>query len=820
MSRSLIPLAMMLALLAGTLVGAGLVPVPAGHQPPLVLAAALQPATAEGVLHAGQSPCLTPYYLTDCQGSTTESLDSLDVNLSQYVGAYVRVSGDRVQCVAGGTYINVTVVETLPDPCQKQPVEGFLARTDLGCAGSTTGWAILDCDYRLVTAVDFASPDLRPMDFPCGSDNPAGASVYGWVVGEGRPITGTDQCPVVVLDSIELLNPASPCDCPPVENHDVAIRNLRVSPSVPVVGQGTTLYFYAHNEGNFTENWIPVRAYVDGQPLPLRFFIPSLSPGSEVVVLLINWWTPTRAGWHSVSVLVGPVPGETDTPDNAQTINVLVREAPATGTPTASPTPTFTWTPTRTATPTATATATVTRTPTSSQTPTVTRTPSMTPSQTVTLSPSPGATPSQTPTASRTLMVTPTYTLTPTAPRTGTPTPSPTLTGSPTGTHTTIATPSATSSNTPSVTPSLTLTASTTRTPSRTPTSRPPTPRLPHLMHIPLVASGVEIVSLPEELIYDSDSPAPRAWSIFWPGGAAVRFTPPTTPWVLTGLKLRGYYALANGTFTVEVWDGEREELFHGTYRASDFFGPGPISHWTTISLPNIVVNDDFYLAVFPNSETQSPTLWLTFDVTQPAHQRSYMVNMLENVIYEGPYQDRDWMLRALGTHVITTPTPTPTATRPALVLAYDDGTAEYAWSVEENGGAAVRFTPPMVGWRIHAVQVHGFYREGDGVFDLEVWDADRNELFHGAYNYSQFFRLSERGSWVTVPISPVSVAGDFWVAIFPHSMTHERMLMISFDTSGPIYLRSYEVEMTTNAIYAGPHADLNWMIRAVGPAP
>jgi hypothetical protein len=133
--------------------------------------------------------------------------------------------------------------------------------------------------------------------------------------------------------------------------------------------------------------------------------------------------------------------------------------------------------------------------------------------------------------------------------------------------------------------------------------------------------------------------------------------------------------------------------------------------------------------------------------------------------------------------------------------------------------GAAVRFTPPMASWTVWAIQVNGFYSEGDGVFDLEVWDSERNELFHGTYDYSQFFQMGTPG-WATIPIEPVSVSGDFYVAVFPHWVPDEHRLWLSFDVTEPAALRSYDVEMATNVILQGPHPDWDWLIRAIGPAP
>jgi len=63
------------------------------------------------------------------------------------------------------------------------------------------------------------------------------------------------------------------------------------------------------------------------------------------------------------------------------------------------------------------------------------------------------------------------------------------------------------------------------------------------------------------ELYYD-DGEVDFGWSPTHPGGAAVLFTPPATPWILSKIKVSGWYSVSEGTFYVEVWGNNRNDIF------------------------------------------------------------------------------------------------------------------------------------------------------------------------------------------------------------------------------------------------------------------
>lgn len=88
-------------------------------------------------------------------------------------------------------------------------VEGFLADSVQGCAGQTTGWGILDCDYNLIIATEWI-PEFQDIPY-CGE---VGRDlVYAWVRVEGEEVTWPNSCKVIVPDAVTVVNPASPCTC-------------------------------------------------------------------------------------------------------------------------------------------------------------------------------------------------------------------------------------------------------------------------------------------------------------------------------------------------------------------------------------------------------------------------------------------------------------------------------------------------------------------------------------------------------------------------------------------------------------------------------
>ena len=153
------------------------------------------------------------------------------------------------------------------------------------------------------------------------------------------------------------------------------------------------------------------------------------------------------------------------------------------------------------------------------------------------------------------------------------------------------------------------------------------------------------------ELLYD-DGGVECGWaSSSSLHGAAVLFTPPTSPWTLSSIEVQGWYDGDDAPFYVEIWDENCNELFRGTYMYSDYFNTGV--EWPEIDIPDIEVTDDFYVCVFPNDvwlELWIPihALWMFFDNDLPYSGRSYCAFYDTNTLDGGPLT-WDWMIRAVG---------------------------------------------------------------------------------------------------------------------------------------------------------------------------
>jgi len=166
------------------------------------------------------------------------------------------------------------------------------------------------------------------------------------------------------------------------------------------------------------------------------------------------------------------------------------------------------------------------------------------------------------------------------------------------------------------------------------------------------------------ELSYD-DGEADNWWGTGPLGGGGVLFTPPATPWTLSAIMVMAWYDYNDVPFYVEIWDSEQNELFRGTYMYSDYFNPYPTESWAEIDIPNIEVEDDFYVCVFLNDSPYEHMLVLYFDTDPPVSGRSFAVRYDNNAI-DYP-EDWNWMIRATG---YSPPTAVPTMTLWGAVAA------------------------------------------------------------------------------------------------------------------------------------------------------
>ncbi|MBO3754376.1 MAG: hypothetical protein FGF53_05825 [Candidatus Brockarchaeota archaeon] len=173
-----------------------------------------------------------------------------------------------------------------------------------------------------------------------------------------------------------------------------------------------------------------------------------------------------------------------------------------------------------------------------------------------------------------------------------------------------------------------------------------------------LLLSPLKAYASPLEFSYD-DGDFDYAWSDFYPNGAAVRFTPPASPWRITSVV---FYGLAlerggNMIFTLEVRDHGFSLVYTKQYATFQYFQNGTFS-WAKIPLPNVTVNGDFYVCIYPCFSLAATQLWIGVDEDPPISGRSLLVNREEGRIVrvwdEKSGRPRNFMIRAEGIQAVS----------------------------------------------------------------------------------------------------------------------------------------------------------------------
>ncbi len=158
-------------------------------------------------------------------------------------------------------------------------------------------------------------------------------------------------------------------------------------------------------------------------------------------------------------------------------------------------------------------------------------------------------------------------------------------------------------------------------------------------------ASGI----LVQQMQYDDGEPE-DGYMLPRDQGQAVVFTPPAKNWTLEKVAVAGQLGQNDGPFVLEVWDSNLNLLCRETDIASAYFSSKADwkTDWAEIDIPDISVDGDFIVCFFGSS-----SFYLGVDLTDPAHNRSFVVSRSPNRFstwnLDVPQNGSDWSIRVQG---------------------------------------------------------------------------------------------------------------------------------------------------------------------------
>ncbi|MEM3390635.1 MAG: hypothetical protein QW491_14700, partial [Thermoproteota archaeon] len=173
------------------------------------------------------------------------------------------------------------------------------------------------------------------------------------------------------------------------------------------------------------------------------------------------------------------------------------------------------------------------------------------------------------------------------------------------------------------------------------------------------LSTSLNSYASPFELSYD-DGKADYGWSDFHPSAAAVRFTPPSESWRITGIRLHATCLLRDpaSLFYVQIWDSGLNTKYWSAFMFGKVFSNNTLD-WYTIKLPNVVVTGVFYVVIVPMFTLDGAQLWISVDSDPPFSNNSFIVDAVEHIIHDSlnatSKRPGDFMIRVIGE-----PTPTP----------------------------------------------------------------------------------------------------------------------------------------------------------------
>jgi regulator of replication initiation timing len=175
-----------------------------------------------------------------------------------------------------------------------------------------------------------------------------------------------------------------------------------------------------------------------------------------------------------------------------------------------------------------------------------------------------------------------------------------------------------------------------------------------------LLPGSLKASATPFELAHD-DGNAGYGWSDFYPYAAAIRFSPPSGSWRITGIRLHAMWVLrgTSQVFYVQIWDAGLNTRYWSAFLPSSVFKNATLD-WHTIRLPNVVVTGVFYVVIVPMFTLDGSQLWISIDEDPPIANNSFIVNVDDHTILTSlnatSKRPGDFMVRVIGEPVPTPP--------------------------------------------------------------------------------------------------------------------------------------------------------------------
>jgi len=131
--------------------------------------------------------------------------------------------------------------------------------------------------------------------------------------------------------------------------------------------------------------------------------------------------------------------------------------------------------------------------------------------------------------------------------------------------------------------------------------------------------------------------------------GHLVHFSPPSTPFTITKIKVFGKLygtGYENLKCTVEIWDKEQKTVHSVSYPHTKFT---LTPEWVEVEVPRVVVGGSFYVHVFTHSPREGGVN-IGYDSSIKNEHSEATKNWKIEWWIKAPKEEINWMIRVVGT--------------------------------------------------------------------------------------------------------------------------------------------------------------------------